>query len=486
MATQAPPASSGPGQLTRSLGVWDLTCLSVVAIANLNLVPVIAAGGPATVWLWLAALALFFLPQGIAVIELSHSMPGEGGLYLWAKNKFGDFHGFLCGWSYWTTNMFYVPTLLFYLAGSLTFAGGPALARLGENQLFFFLLTTGLLWLAALANIFGIGVGKWLSNAGGIGTLVAAAVLIGLALLTVFHHGVSLPASSFALRGIDWPIFSSFGVICFGLVGLELGPVMGDEIRDPRRTVPRGIFLGGVLSGLLYVGATLALLLAVHSDEIKVVQGVLQAVQKMAGGLGAAWILSPLALLLAAAILGSTSAWVSGSARIIFVSGIDRYLPRIFGRVHPKYHSPHIALIGMAALSTLLVSMSFVGGSTVREAYQTLLDLSVVLQMISYLYLFGALAAVAFRRASQPAFFGRTTLRLASLSGLAATIIGGAVAFVPSRQIDSIWRFELKMTGTTVLFLALAAGLFAYYSRRRAEPFPSLTLPASVDGRPQE
>lgn len=465
----ATPAAASPttSQLTRSLGVWDLTCLSVVAIANLNLVPVIAAGGPPTLWLWLAALALFFLPQGIAVIELAHALPGEGGLYLWAKNKFGDFHGFLCGWVYWTTNLFYVPTLLFYLAGAVTFAGGPVLARLAENKMFFFALTAGLLWAASAANIFGIGVGKWVSNAGGMGTFAAAAALFALAILTVFHHGFSLPASSFAFRSIDWPVFSSFGVICFGLVGLELGPIMGDEIRDPRRTVPRGIFWGGVLSGLLYVGATLSLLLAVRRDDIQVVQGVLQAVQKLAGGLGAAWILSPLAILLAAAILGSTSAWVSGSARIVFVSGIDRYLPAIFGRVHPKYHSPHIALSGMAALSTMLVSMSFLGGSTVHEAYQTLLDLSVVLQMISYLYLFGALAAVAFSRAAQPAFFGRTTLRFAAVCGLATTIIGGAAAFVPSRQIDSIWRFEWKMASTTVLFLALGAGLFAYYSRRR-------------------
>jgi len=86
--------------------------LAVVAVVNLNVVPVIAANGRGTLWLWLAALLFFFLPQGIAVIELSHHMPGEGGAYLWAKHSFGEFHGFLCGWLYWTSNMFFVPTLL--------------------------------------------------------------------------------------------------------------------------------------------------------------------------------------------------------------------------------------------------------------------------------------------------------------------------------------------------------------------------------------
>src|SRR5262249_38325882 len=118
------PATDGAQpQLKRALGPWDLTFLSVVAIANLNLVPVIAASGPITVWLWLAALLLFLLPQGIAVIELAHRYPVEGGLYVWSKEAFGDFHGFMCGWAYWTTNMFYLPTLLFYMGGILSYAG---------------------------------------------------------------------------------------------------------------------------------------------------------------------------------------------------------------------------------------------------------------------------------------------------------------------------------------------------------------------------
>ena len=470
-ATPIPATAPAPShQLRRALGVWDLTWLCVVAIANMNVVPVIAANGPTTVWLWAVALALFFLPQGITVIELSHRYPGEGGLYLWAKEMFGDFHGFMCGWCYWTTNMFFIPTLLFYLAGILAYAGGSKLAGLADNRVFFFLLTVGLLWLVAFANIRGIGVGKWVNNAGGWGTLMAASVLIALGAVTIFQKGMSLPASSFGAEKIDWGIFSSFGVICFGLVGLELGPVMGDEIRDPLRNVPKGIFRGGVLSGFLYVGATLALLLAVPQSEVKVVQGILQAVDKMTAGLGVTWILAPLAFLMAASIAGSTSAWLSGSARIIFVSGIDRYLPRVLGAVHPKFATPHIALMAIALLSSLLVCMSFIGAS-VKEAYLTLLDLAVVLQMISYLYLYATMARVAFGKSAGDGLYGKTRLRFAAVSGLAATSVGMIVAFVPSRQIDSIWRFELKMFFTCGVFLALACGLFYYYSRsRRSEP----------------
>src|SRR5262249_8905836 len=122
--------------LKRVLGRWDLVLLFVVAVFNLNVVPSIAANGGVTVWLWLISLLLFFWPQGIAVIELSHRYPGEGGVYLWAKEVFGDFHGFLSGWCYWTNNMLYVPTVMLYFVGVSVFALGPNHAALADSKMF--------------------------------------------------------------------------------------------------------------------------------------------------------------------------------------------------------------------------------------------------------------------------------------------------------------------------------------------------------------
>jgi len=442
--------------------------LFVVAVFNLNVVPSIAANGGVTVWLWIISLLLFFWPQGIAVIELAHRYPGEGGVYLWAKEVFGDFHGFLSGWCYWTNNMLYVPTVMLYFVGVSVYVLGPGHQGLADNKIFASIASLSLLALLTLFNILGLGVGKWINNIGAIGTFVAAAVLIGLGVVIWAHFGSTVSSADFKIPSNPKFVLNSFGVICFGLVGLELGPVMGYEIRDPRRSVPRGVLWGGALAGLIYLSATVALLLSVPQHEVKVVQGVLQGVDKItATGVGARWILTALAIILAVAIAGSTSAWLGGSARIIFVSGIDRYMPKALGKVHPKFATPHVALLTIATLSSLLVSMSFIG-ATVKEAYVTLLDLSVVLQMISYLYLYAALARVAFSKSAGDGYYSAMRLRLASIGGIAATVTGGTVAFVPSRQIDSIWRFEAKMVGSCVLFLGLAALLFWYYSRRRA------------------
>jgi len=308
------------------------------------------------------------------------------------------------------------------------------------------------------------------------GTMVAALVLIGLGVSVLLRGGAEFKMSDFGFGG-DYQLISAFGVICFGLVGLELGPVMGDEIHDPRRTVPKSVVYGGVLSGVLYVGATLSVLLSVPQRDVAVVQGVLQAVDRMTAGQNLGWILAPLAVLMATAIAGCVSAWSAGSARIMFVSGLDRYLPTALGQIHPRYNTPHIALTTQAVVCTLLIAMSFIGAG-VKEAYVTLLDLAVVLQMLSYLYLFGALLWLV--RKGEHLYLRRAKLWFAAASGLAATTLGMIVAFIPSHQITSIWTFEAKMIVSCVLFLGLGAGLFWYYSRRRRTAGPPITASTSA------
>ena len=302
-----------------------------MAVFNLNVVPSIAANGGVTVWLWILCLVLFFWPQGIAVIELAHRYPGEGGVYLWAKEVFGDFHGFLSGWCYWTNNMMYVPTVMLYFVGVAVFSLGPGHAALADNKAFTVTASLSLLALLVVLNIVGLGVGKWINNVGSIGTVVAGGLLIALGLIVWLRFGTTVTAADFKIPADPRFLLNSFGVICFGLVGLELASVMGDEIRDPQRTLPGAVAWGGVISGALYIAATLTLLIAMSKNDINVLQGIVQAVSHMASRVGVAWIIAPFALMLSISIAGIGSAWLAGSARIPFVAGLDSYLPSWLG-----------------------------------------------------------------------------------------------------------------------------------------------------------
>jgi amino acid transporter len=446
-------------QLPRSLGLWDLILLNIVAILNLNLVPVAASGGFPSVSLWLAALLLFFLPQGIAVAEFTTRFPQEGGIYVWTRKVFGDSHGFVSGWCYWTNNIFYIPTLLLYLVGIAVYVGGPDAVHLADNRGFVFALAMTLLWIFTALNVAGLGVGKWVNNLGAIGAVAATLTLLGVAAAAFTRSGGqglhALPGVSGIFPTLsEWRTVSAFSVICFGLVGLELGSVMGDEVRDPRRNIPRAALVGGLACGILYLAATLSLLAAFPPDELSVVQGILQAFERLGSLAGVALLIAPLALVLCISISGATSAWLSGSARIPFVAGLDHYLPEALGRIHPKWRTPYVALLTHAAASSVFIAMSFIGAG-VRDAYLTLLELAVVLQLIPFVYLYLGLIRIA----GQPGghYQRPLVLRLAGLAGLAATLVALATAFVPPATVDSPLQYEIKMILGTAIFVGFAA-----------------------------
>ena len=146
-----------------SIMLWGVL-LGTVAIVNVNTVPPVAGFGRATLLLWVVAFAAFFIPEAIAVMALSRRYPGEGGVYLWARRHFGDLHGFVSGWCYWTNNLFYVPVLLVYLAGVVAFAGGASTAGLVDDKWFVATIAFGWLAIITVANVRGMGVGKWINN----------------------------------------------------------------------------------------------------------------------------------------------------------------------------------------------------------------------------------------------------------------------------------------------------------------------------------
>jgi amino acid transporter len=481
LAKVVPGGNHIPG-LKRVLGRGDLILLFIVAVANLNMVPPISASGPITLWLWIAAMVCYFWPQGAAVTELSQKWSGEGGIYLWAKRSFGEQHGFFAGWCYWLSNVFYLPTVVLSCVGVGLYVFGPRIQKLADNPFFTSSMAIGLLLFLLALNIRGLSFGKWINNLGGAGTVGGAAVVILLAALTLHHHGSALHRADLHPQFHDWRLFAAFGTICYSLVGLDLASIMGDEIRDPKRNLPVAIFWGGLIAGLIYVGTTMAMLIALPHQEIGILSGILQAINVMATHNGLLFVVAPLAFLECIAILGTASAWFSGAARLPFVAGIDRYLPPVVGKIHPRFQTPYVSLIIYAALSSLLTLMSFLGVS-VGEAYLTLLDLAVILQLLPTCYLFGALLKHTLDGRSAlnaPKFY----LLANGFAGMLAATVGLIVAFIPSRSVNSIWLYEIKLIIGCLLVFGSAYLFYrnAQKTAPNADPMPDAAAALSGSG----
>jgi amino acid transporter len=439
----------------RTLGRWDLVLLKIVAIVNLNNVPATAVYGGFSLVLWTLAFLAFFVPEAIAVLVLSRRYPGEGGIYLWIRQQFGEGHGFLAGWCYWATNLFYVPVLLVYMAGVFAFAGGEARAAgLAESKTFVAVLAFGWLVFMTMANVRGAAIGKWIHNIGGMSSL-ASVVLVLVAAGAAIAAGVQAEVP--AITGVSWDAAASFAVMCNALVGVELASTMGDEIRDPERDLAPAVAIAGVISILSYLLTTAAVLVLVPVSEVGVLQGIMQAIGIGAAATGLSALVPPLALVMGLAIGGAASAWFAGSARVPFVAGLTSALPEVLGRVHPVYKSPYVALIATAACCAFFTLLSMLG-SSVNEAYQVLLKSAVVLQMIPFTYLFLTLIQTNGIQG---------WARAAGVVGLVTTVTGLVVAFLPTSDVGDVWIFELKLAAGVLA--PLAVGWYLYRRATRAE-----------------
>jgi len=149
-------------------------------------------------------------------------------------------------------------------------------------------------------------------------------------------------------------------------------------------------------------------------------------------------------------------------------------MPSWLGRIHPRYATPYAALIVQAFVSLVLVVINFYASGGVQEAFQKMLSLAVVLQLVPFLYVFAALLKFAFRKTTGEGRYGRGTLLFAGGAGFITTTLGIALAFFPAKQITSVWKYEVSMIGITVAFLLLACFFFFVYGRLNRPPAEKL------------
>lgn len=447
-------------QLVRALTLRDLVLFNLVAVLGLRWLATAARTGPSSLVLWALAALFFFVPQGLAVVRLSSRFPDSGGVYQWTRRTFGEGHGFLCGWCYWVCNVLYYPNLLISTAAIATFVIGKGESGLGEDWRYVLLATLVCLWGAVALSIVGIGTGKWLQNFGGVGSYITGAILIAVgahAMLTM------PPANDFS--GHLVPSFSDFGTlnlwssIAFAYAGLELSSAMGGEIKDASRALPRSVIISAPLIAAMYMLGTFALLWLVPVGELNIVSGFLQGIAAGARPLGAwLWWLAPFAALAyTVGNVGGVGAWLSGPARVAFVIGLDRYFPPVFGRVHPRWRTPYVAILVQAALATIFLLVSLLGkGTTVEDAYLILLLTQLLIYFIPYLYLFASLIVQARR---DPVGERRRGDIVAGVAGFAMTAFAMILAAVPTGG-DDPWLFELKVVGGALFFVMIGLGVY--------------------------
>jgi len=462
--------TDGTPRLRRSLGLADLTLFLVVAVLGTRWISTAAAVGPAALTLWLVGFVALFVPLAFTVVELTSRYPDEGGLYVWTRRAFGDYAGFLAGWMYLVSNLSFFPGLLYFTAASALFLFGERGAALATSVPYF--ITTALAGLAvALAfNLVGLRVGRWLHSAGAWGAWLPVGLLVvaGGVAFARFGSATPLDPASF-LPGASLENLLLCSTIAFAFGGLETASFFGDEIEEPRRTIPRAIFLGGLAITAVYVLGTLAILVALPSGEVHALEGILQATERAAARIGLPGLTPLAALALTVGGLGGVGAWLASGARLAYVTGVDRYLPASFGRVHPRWGTPHVALIAQAAGAALFAVLGQIG-TGVRGAYEALVALTAIAYFIPLLLMFAAMIALQREPATERAVRvpgGRPVAVAMGALGLLTTAVSMVLAMLPARGDPNPGLSTLKIVGGSAITLVIGTLIYAMGSRRR-------------------
>ena len=466
-AAGAASAVNPIAQLRKEMGFWDVLLFNIATVLGPRWIAAAAHNGTSSISLWVIAAVFFFVPTAMVINELSSRFPEEGGLYVWAKEAFGDFHGFVAGWNYWIYTVFYFPGLLLASAAMSAYIVGEGGGALAQNRTFLLLVSLGLLLIAVILNIIGLNVGKWLQNAGGVSTYVPLLILASIAGILWLRQGSVTPFTWANILPVwNWDTVNFWSQIAFAFTGLELVSAMSAEVRDPRRTLPRAVFAAGALIALMYIVGTASVLVLVPAPEVSPTSGVFHAITVGAIALKIGFVGILAAMLVTVGNAGGVGSTVAGIARVPFVVGIDQYLPKAFGKIHPRWKTPYISIIVQAVVSGAILLLSQVSETT-RGAYLGLVDVAIILYFIPFLYMYAAAIKLAGRkdRLENPHAVlipgGKLGVWVASGIAFVVTLLSIIVSVLPPGDTANRGLFLIKVVGSTLG--ALALGLTLYY-----------------------
>jgi len=447
------------------MGFGDVVLYLITTGINLQWVATAAAAGPSSIAVWLLAFVVMAVPLSFTVVEMSSRYPQEGGMYVWSKRAFGDFAAFMTGWTYWMSNLPYFPGVLYFAAGNALYIAGDRLRGLSGSPAYFIIAALVGLALGLVPNFFGLQFGKWLSNVGAVARWLSMAALLVIGALAWLRFG---PATAFTPAAmtprLDIRSLIFWSTIAFALTGAESASLMGDEIKDARRTIPRAIFTAVPLIALTYILGTAAVLVALPPDQVRGLQGPIEAVDAATHRLGMPGFTSIAALLITVSALGSVGAWLASVTRLPFVAGIDRYLPRAFGRLHPKWRTPHVSLITLGAALVVCIVLGQ-AGTSVKGAYDVLVSMTVITTLIPFLFVFASLVKLQ-REPAGPGVIrvpgGRPVATLLGAIGFATTAASIVLSFLPAPDEPDKALAVAKIAGLTILSTGSGVVVYAW------------------------
>ena len=451
--------------LPKVLRTFDLIAVYVFIIFFVNGASLIAGGGWASMSMWVLGFLLFLIPAGAAVTELGGLWPSQGGVYIWAHHTMGEIAAFFGGFLSW------IPVIL---AGTLTPALSVAFLSLAfgwelsltANIVFQLVLLWG-----AVGFAFGrLKLTQRIANAVFVfyGVLVVGVLIGGIVAAGDAGHS-AVPFSWGDAATLDFGKFGwVFGLVLLYLLGVETPFNMGAEFVTPS-SIKKMVGIGSLVLAVGYVIATIGILISTPADTLDPLTGVARVFDIA----GAPWLQGVFAVSIAVVGMTAFAIYQSAYSRLIFVSGLEKHLPRLFTHLNSKSRNPVTALLLQGVISSVAVVILY-SQSSLETTFLSLQGALTILWLASGYCFLVPLIIARFRYADRYAsesFWripgGTTVAIVTALVGIGGTTAGIYYTFTGPFSPDISKGTWMANVGV-ICAVTLASAALVYVLGRRS------------------
>lgn len=440
----------------KSLSIFGLVMINVIAIDSLRSLPITAEYGFSSVFFYLLAAVLFFIPTALVAAELATGWPETGGVYIWVREAFGNKLGFVTIWLQWFYNICWYPTIMSLIAATLAYCINPSLV---DNKIYMLTVIMAVFWGATLVNSFGMRASSLLTNfCATIGTLIPMLFIIILGIIWMstgkpIHLHFSAKAFLPNITNIHSLVLLT--VVLYSLVGMEMSASHANDVKNPQRDYPIAMIWSIIIILITLILGTLAIGIVVPVDKLNIVSGLLQAYQIFFKAFHLEWMMPIVALVIACGAIGGAAAWMIGPSKGILMASQDGNLPKALGKLS-KHQAPVRVLILQGIIFTVLCTV-FLLMPTFSSGFWALTDITSILALFVYLAMFSAAIRLRYKFPHVKRSFtipgGKVGLWITCLFGLLTSLFVIILGFLPPSQIPvgNVGRYEtIIITGVIV------------------------------------
>ncbi|MBT2424655.1 MULTISPECIES: APC family permease [unclassified Streptomyces] len=335
-----PPTEGTPRQLRRRLGVFDAVVIGLGAMIGAGIFAALApaaeaAGAGLLLGLGLAAVVAYCNATSSA--RLAARYPASGGTYVYGRERLGDFWGYLAGWGFVIGKTASCAAMALTVGTYLWPGQAHAVAVAAVVAL-------------TAVNYAGVRKSAWLTRAIVAVVLAVLAALVVATLASGEADAVRLNSGSEA----DFTgVLQAAGLLFFAFAGYARIATLGEEVRDPARTIPRAIPVALGITLVVYAVVAIAVLMVLGPERLADATAPMSDAARAAD---AEWLVPFVRVGAAVAALGSLLALILGVSRTTLAMARDRHVPHALAAVHPRYQVPHRAELAVCAVVAVLAA----------------------------------------------------------------------------------------------------------------------------------